>query len=300
MELKRIDFNDFKIGDLVEIKESFFKNYAFEKDVVFESVKKYINYYESKNMLPECMNGLGAIVCYLLCSNVLKKNEYSLLLFDDIIRFKNATISSFSNYISPFSIVDFPIVINGNFNYIGGGYHIYNNIVIANHVMFYDNNNHVFDNITQVGEKSIFDDDCKIYCEIGKNCHVKTGCVIREKIPDNGVVELKNVLQVKSVKTESYLPSQTLSFFGCVPKYKDSLVIYGEGFYNPKVKIIVPYGKLTFDIKYWDKDKIILKFKKAELGEDTNKCTIVVFSNGQRISIINDIGALKLLKTLKK
>lgn len=300
MELKDINYNCFKLDDLLKIKKTYFGKYDFEKDIVFDNMRRYLEYYENSGLLPECSNGSGAIMCYLLSENILKNNEYSLLLFDDLIRFKNKVVAQFSNYISPFSRIDFPILIKGNYNYIGGGYHFAKTIEIANHVIFYDNNNHVFDNIINIGECSKFEDDCKVYCEVGSNCHVNKGCVIREKIQDKSVVEIKNVLQVKSTKNENYLPSQTLTFFGCVPKYKDSLVIYGEGFYNPKVKIIVPYGKLMFDIKYWDKDKIILKIKKAELGEKNEKCTLVLFSNGQRISVFNDVGVLKMLKNLKK
>lgn len=295
--MDKINFKKFSLQKLKQIKNKYFKELNINEKDVFDDCKKHIDYYIQNNLDVKCQNGLKSIVMYLLSKSVVDGNEYSL---DDLIRVKNQTIAATTNYISPFSNIGFPLIIYGNYNYIGGGYNLDNNISIGNNNRFYDNNYNVFDKYINIGKNVKIADDVRIYQDIGDNCSIDMGCVIKENIPPNSVVEVKNNVQIKTTKVSNYLPSQTLNCFGCVPKFKNILVVYGEGFYNPKVKFVVPYGVVDFSINYWDKNKIILKLNDVKLSEKTNKTTLILFSNGQRISLINDLGVIKALKSLKK
>ena len=298
MDKLNIDFSKFSLRTLRKIKNNIFKNYMYDENQVLKTCKTLTKDYVEKGLEIKCANGLFAIVTYVITKDIIAHNVNVSL--DDLARAKNITLCLCSNYISPYADVYFPLYIYGNYNYIGGGYKLGNNISIDNYVELCDNN--IVDNVkkTIIGNNVVFDNNVKVYASVGDNCHIMEGCRVREEIPANFVVSCRNSIQYKTFSDRSNLPSQTLSCYGCVPKYKDTLMIYGEGFYNPKVKIVVPYGKADFGVCYWDKNKIILKFSAFQSVGEVGKCTMVLFSNGQRIGLVNDLGLLKLLKTLKK
>jgi len=298
MDKFNVDFSKFSLRTLRKIKNNIFKNYTFDEENVLKKCKDIVKDYVEKGLATKCANGLFAIVTYVISKDVVLHNINIPL--DDLLRAKNITLTQCLNYISPFAEIDFPLYIYGNYNYIGGAFKLNNNIIIGNHVEFCDNN--MGDNVKKIniGKNATFENNVKVYSSVGDNSHILEGCRVREEIPNNCVVSCRNSIQYKTFSDRSNLPSQTLNCYGCVPKYKDTLVIYGEGFYNPKVKIVVPYGKADFSLCYWDKNKIILKFSDFHCAGEIDRCTMVLFSNGQRIGLVNDLGLLKLLKTLKK
>ena len=300
MELKNICFKKITLSYFRKLIKNYFSNCKVDEKIVFLECKKYEQYYIEHNLDTTCKGGLFAIFMYLVSKNVVDNNLNNDDLIDVLTRAKLACVSVCTNYISPYSNISFPLIITGCFNYIGGGYNLGENVVIGNNNRFYDNNITLFDKKINIGKNVKVCDDCKIYTMIGEDCVINNGCVIREKISDNTVVELKNNIQVKTALKSTVLPSQNLMCYGCVPKYKNTLVIYGEGFYNPKLKFVVPYGEVDFSLSYWDKDKIIIKINDVKMLKDDGRVTLILFSRGQRISIINDLGVQKVLKNLKK
>lgn len=300
MELKNIWFKKLTLSYLRKLIKNNFPNCKVDEKIVFLECKKHEQYYIEHNIDLSCKSGLFAIFMYLISKNVVDNNLNNNDLIGVLTHAKVVCVSACTNYISPYSNIAFPLLITGDFNYIGSGYNLCENIVVGNNNRFYDNNITLFDKKINICKNVKICDDCKIYSSIGENSVINNGCVIREKISDNTVVELKNNIQVKTTKISTILPSQSLMCYGCVPKYKNTLVIYGEGFYNPKLKFVVPYGEVDYSLSYWDKDKIIIKINDVKMLKDDGRVTLILFSRGQRISIINDLGVQKVLKNLKK
>lgn len=293
-------FLKFNVRRLRKLKTTYFNDCVIDERQVMSECKKYINYYKEKLDILENENGLYAILLYIISCNVVKNNMYSCDLISKLAIAKNYTITNCTNYISPYSLISFPMEIRGNFNYIGSGYNIGKSFVCGNNCRLYDNNNIVFDNMIKIGENVKLEDDVKVYCEIGDNCRIGTGCSIREDIISNVTVECKNNLQIKSGLNKNMGEEKTPVCYGVVPKFKNMLAIYGENFYKPKVKIVVPFGKVEYDICFWDKNKILVRFEKVLIDSSCDKNTLVVFSNGLRITLVNDIGVGKALKLWKK
>lgn len=300
MELKDICLKKFGLKEFKKIIKIFFSGAVINEKIVFLECKKYHQYYVDNNLIDDCCNGLLAIIIYIISKDILENNLNNNALIDILSKAKSLGISACTNYVSPYTNIVFPLTIKGCFNYIGSGYVFDKCVVVGNNNGFYDKNYGVIDKNIKIGECTIFHNDCKVYDEIGKHCEVCDGCVVRERVPNDTVVKVRNNIQTKTSKNITILNSQKLMCYGCVPKYKNTLVIYGEGFYNPKIKFVIPYGGVDFSLSYWDKDKIILKINDVKMLKDDCRVTLVVFSRGLRISIINDFGVQKVLKNLKK
>lgn len=287
---------NFGIRNIRKIKNTYFLDLKFDENQVVNECKSYIKYYRQNLDIETHENGLYAIFIYLISKNILQNNILSGEMLTKLAVIKNHTISACTNYISPFSDVEFPIIIKGNFNYIGGGYSIQNNLECGNNNRFFDKNTVFDDNKVYIGKNVKIDNNVKIYSEIGNNVVIESDAVIREKIDDGEIVSVKNSIQVKSEKKMAKCPL----VYGIVPKFRNLMVVYGEGFYNPKIKIVVLYGRVDFSICYWDKNKIIIRLERVEMDKSSDKNTLIIFSNGSRISLINDIGVQKSFKNWKK
>lgn len=136
---------------------------------------------------------------------------------------------------------------------------------------------------------------------LGNNVFVSPGAIVLDDVDDNQKVLIINQLQIVKHETYSYLPSQKLIIYGIVPKFKNSLTILGEGFYNPTVLIKLKNSKeVNYNITYWDKNKILIKFKNTTPfdKEVVKGVKIIVLSNSNKVIILNNIAIEKALTTL--
>ena len=138
---------------------------------------------------------------------------------------------------------------------------------------------------------------------LGNNVFIAPYAVVLEDIEDDQKVIITNQLQLTKNSNLACLPSQKLVIYGVVPKYKNSLVIMGESFYNPTVLIKLKGAKtLTYQITYWDKNKIIIKIKndKPFDKESVEQAKIIVLSNSNKVVLLNNIGLTKTLTNLSQ
>lgn len=133
---------------------------------------------------------------------------------------------------------------------------------------------------------------------IGNNVFICPQAVVTDNIPGNTTVSIVNQLQL--TKRINTLPSQKLTIFGVVPKFKNCIKILGEGFYNPTVLIKLKNEKtLNYQITFWDKNKIIVKFKnKALTSKDLVGIKLIVLSNADKVIVLNSFGLNKTLLSL--
>lgn len=133
---------------------------------------------------------------------------------------------------------------------------------------------------------------------IGNNVFVCPQAVVTDDVPENTTVSIVNQLQL--TKRINTLPSQKLTIFGVVPKFKNCIKILGEGFYNPTVLIKLKNNKsLNYQIIYWDKNKIIIKFKNKALTKlDVLGVKLIVLSNADKVILLNSFGLSKTLLNL--
>ena len=133
---------------------------------------------------------------------------------------------------------------------------------------------------------------------IGNNVFICPQAVVTDNIPDNTTVSIVNQLQL--TKRINTLPSQKLTIFGVVPKFKNCIKILGEGFYNPTVLIKLKNEKtINYQITIWDKNKIIVKFKnKALTSKDLVGIKLIVLSNADKVIVLNSFGLNKTLLSL--
>ena len=133
---------------------------------------------------------------------------------------------------------------------------------------------------------------------IGNNVFICPQAVVTDNIPDNTTVSIVNQLQL--TKRINTLPSQKLTIFGVVPKFKNCIKILGEGFYNPTVLIKLKNEKtINYQITFWDKNKIIVKFKnKALTSKDLVGIKLIVLSNADKVIVLNIFGLNKTLLSL--
>ncbi len=136
---------------------------------------------------------------------------------------------------------------------------------------------------------------------IGNNVFVSPSAVVLDNIEDNQKVLIVNQLQITKQETYSYLPSQKLLVYGMAPKFKNTLNILGEGFYNPNVAIVLKNNKeLKYEIAYWDKNKMMVKFKTTTplTKEEAKGAKLVVFSNNNKVVLLNNLALEKVLTSL--
>lgn len=134
---------------------------------------------------------------------------------------------------------------------------------------------------------------------LGENVFVSPNAVVIDDIEDHHQVLIVNQLQIKKQTLNTYLPSQQVVVYGVVPKFKNSISILGEGFYNPNVLIKLKGSnkELNYQISYWDKNKIIIKFKhSAPLDKkDVKGVKMIVFSNSHKVIVLSNAGLEKAL-----
>lgn len=134
---------------------------------------------------------------------------------------------------------------------------------------------------------------------IGNNCFISPHAVVLDDVPDDTHVSVINQLQL--TKKVNSLPSQKMIIYGVVPKFKNTLKILGEGFYNPTVLIKLKNDKiLNYQIIYWDKNKILVKIKNTAPYNllDTHGAKIIVLSNADKVVITQSYGLTKTLTSL--
>lgn len=287
----------------------------------------------------KCENTYGAVALYyfLIVRHIIKHrlvpiNSQGLSDFQQFLE-KLTSI-----YLSPFANISENIILAGTNIKIYGDYKICDETVVFSNVNIgdynYDNNilntidtdNNILSNdkkLYVIDKKCIIKSGATIkFCILGQNVIVNENCIVRENIISDSVVDIVNQLQIVNTPN-TYIPSQMLSVYGLVPKYKNILTIFGEGIYNPNVIIRDGNKKVSSEIEYWDKNKIIVKIKgylsdktdekivettlKSEnekmlengfaLKKD-DKSIIVIMSRGIKITI-NDYGTIKkLLKNI--
>ena len=134
---------------------------------------------------------------------------------------------------------------------------------------------------------------------IGNNCFISPHAVVLDDVPDNTHVSIVNQLQL--TKKINSLPSQKMIIYGVVPKFKNTIKILGEGFYNPTVLIKLKNEKtLIYQIIYWDKNKILVKIKNTTplTLSQTSGAKIVVLSNADKVIVTESYGLTKALLNL--
>ena len=125
---------------------------------------------------------------------------------------------------------------------------------------------------------------------IGNNVFICPQAVVTDNIPDNTTVSIVNQLQL--TKRINTLPSQKLTIFGVVPKFKNCIKILGEGFYNPTVLIKLKNEKtINYQITFWDKNK-------ALTSKDLVGIKLIVLSNADKVIVLNSFGLNKTLLSL--
>ena len=152
--------------------------------------------------------------------------------------------------------------------------------------------------IVKIGNNVFVQEGASIWgsVEIGNNVKIGANCVVLENIESDCEVGIYSALQLTICKKKNILPSQKLRVYGVVPKYKNQLVIYGDGFYNPKVDLKVKDFKVESAISYWDKGTIILKIKPVKGSDENLKSKIIIKSNGYKVVVVNANGVFKALK----
>ncbi len=247
--------------------------------------------------LPYVTLGDQARVLYIIGHYVVTHcNERQL----DVIRYINYMCKSTTNYISPYAKLS-DIIINGSYVYIDGCVVCSGKLIVGSHcVLGKSHNTQYNDNISLViGNNCILGNNIRVYPNIviGDNVIINDNAIIKENLTSNVEVDIVNQLQLKHSSTAT-LPSQILTIYGIVPKFRNCVTILGEGFYNPKVLIKAKNGKaIDYDLTYWDKNKIILKFK-GSTPILTDGTLLILLSNGNKITLINNFGLEKALKSL--
>lgn len=135
--------------------------------------------------------------------------------------------------------------------------------------------------------------------KIGNNVFISPACVVLEDIEENSKVTIVNQLQLTN--NSPNILAQKMVVYGVVPKFKNTLMILGEGFYNPMVLVKLKEPKdLFFNISFWDKNKIILKFKnkKAFSKAELKNSKIIILSNNNKVVLLQNFALEKTLTTL--
>lgn len=276
--------------------DKYFSEFDINIDNIKEKLTEDIDYILSKRYE---RNGINALIFYRVtreCVSQLKKEEITNFVF----KIKNISRIYSTSYISPFSYLECPVFI-GDEVFIDKNYKIGKYVVIENKCYLIDNNIYKSDNkLYNIQENVLIENSVKVYnSSIGVNAIIGSNSIIREDISNDVIVDVISELQIKKSAISSRIPSQELKVYGVVPKYKNSFVLYGEGIYNPKVKLVVQNNISNATITYWDKNKIIVRVEYfAMSGNDKSK--LILFSNGQRIVLNNSVGLQKTLKNLQK
>lgn len=193
------------------------------------------------------------------------------------------------------------VVVGKNFSVLSS-----NRVQILNNVQIGDNC--TIGNNVKIGNKNfspkilnnvIIQDGVSIYgnITIGNNVLLHTNCYVTDNVEDNQQVKLINQVQIMD-SVERKNPSNKLIIYGVVPKFKNTIQILGEGFYNPKISFKNVSKELEFSITFWDKNKIIIKFKNTKPIENAGFVIMSIYSNRLKTTLIHSIGLEKALAAL--
>lgn len=222
----------------------------------------------------------------------LEQLKQSLIL--DVYK-KLGIIKTFQ--ISPLSKIELPIdVINCNRIKISGKVLIgeqctlFSNVSISGNIII-KNNVTLCENVHIPKDVTIED-----------NCIIERNCIVLENLEKNSVLKIITQQQIKQRYGNS-LQSQKVYVYGIVPKFKNTFIILGEGFYNPTIFIKLKNEKtLNYTITYWDKNKIIVKIKSffKFTNKQVDNVKVTLFSNSEKLIILNSVGLEKCLLSLQK
>lgn len=195
--------------------------------------------------------------------------------------------------------------IGSNLQILGGNVYISDNVTIENDCTIGSNvslGNYKNKDAIHIGNNVTLHSGVKVFgvVNIGDNVEVSPNCIVLEDVDKDKKVEIVNQLQVTENQSKNYLPSQQMLFYGIYPKFKNTFVIIGEGFYNPTVLLKVKDKSINYNITYWDKNKIIVKIKNSTpFSEDTaKKVKLILLCRDNKIVVLNSLGLEKTLISL--
>ncbi len=169
---------------------------------------------------------------------------------------------------------------------IGKNFVVHGGVVICSNTNSIDNRIVIGNNVEIKNGASIWGN-----CNVGDNVVISNNCVVQDDIESGAVVRIITTQQITTYQNKSIVPSQKLIVYGVVPKFKNRIVIYGEGFYNPCIDIKVKNNAKAIEneIMYWDKNTIILKIRSTQKIniDECNKNKIIIKCNGYKLILIN-------------
>lgn len=276
----------YKVLTIDEFKTIFIK---------LKGVKEQIYNEISKNYLELSADACG-VICYRLSSFCFRENFLSQSRVLDEINLKENGI-----YISSSCQIENDLIlVNAKNTYIFNAI-IGKNLKIVGKVYIYSETN----TFIEIKNNCVLMSGCVVKGEItiGDNVTILNNCIVMDSIEDNMTISLINQLQIKAKTIENYLPSQNLIIYGVFPKFKNTLIIVGDAIYNPKVIIKLKNElKVDYSISYWDKNKIIIKFKNTNAFtlQETENAKIIILSNKNKVLITSSLGLQKALISLNK
>lgn len=333
MEIKNVDYttNTIEYSDylLSDVAKSIVKHYFGLLDTNWVDDINVQKISPNSNIFGQISLYYYRLCRYIITHKLSPLNSQSLKMYTQFLE------KMTSNYLSPFADIDNDVVLQGTHICIYGDYQLNANIFIFSgvivgdknydenmyNVIDIDNNIHLFDNKSYFIDKNcIINNSAKVsFCDIGIGCEICENAIVRENVPSGAKVNIVNQHQIV-VREKTYIPSQELTIYGLVPKYKNTLTIYGEGIYNPNVIIRYADKKVISEVEYWDKTKIILKIKGLSDNKNTmqnnqnltqsvdsvktqkntyfDKSIIVVMSRGIKVTINDFVVVKKLLKNI--
>lgn len=272
------------------VNKHFNKLFGIEEEILKDFLTNYN--YITKNSIKDLLLPNDATLVYFLHTLF---NRINIIQPIDINLY-NFILSKYSSFIG------FDTKIGENFNifsskniYIENGVCIGNDVTLANNIKIGNKKTkpRILNNVKICDNVNIFGNII-----IGNNVEIKHGCYITDNIEDNQTISIINQLQLVTKTTKNYLPSQTLIVYGIIPKFKNTIQIVGEGFYNPIVNFKNCSQNLDYSITYWDKNKILIKFKNTKpIFCDHVICSLLC--NHVKINILNSVGLTRALENLQ-
>ncbi len=248
--------------------------------------------------------GLVATMCYRVANAVVNLDKSNVNYMVSARNFMEMVAVNTGVDIHPCATIDTGFFIDHGVNVvigstcvIGKNCNLFNDVVLGSKNVLTATNTKrhptLKDNVTVCAGAKILGD-----IVIGENSFISPQTVVLVDVPANSHVSIINQLQI--TKKINSLPSQKMVVYAVVPKFKNTLKILGEGFYNPTVLIKLKGDKqLNYSISYWDKNKILVKFKGVLLSlEQVKNAKIVILSNADKVVITQSFGLTKLLTNL--
>ena len=245
-----------------------------------------------------CSKSDIAVIYYRVAEYVfykLKRQEVAYLIADYALKITNI-------YISPKVNIGEGLLLEIAENTkiyenvrIGKKMHIVGKVIICSKTNLQNNN------CIEIGDNfSISHNACvRGNIKIGNNVCIDGGCTVLDNIDSDCEVKIVSSLQMLYSNKKNLLPSQKIFVYGVVPKFKNQIVIYGEGFYNPIVDIKIKQlnKNIESEVSYWDKNTIIIKVKPINIeNEKLNVNKIIIKSNGYKCVVNNSMGLVKILR----